>query len=85
MKATLGILSLMLLLAFSSVAPLKTKLRVTILDNLGAIQDSVEVTLYKNANDYRNSTNPVVPMQLTDAKGRTTFTGLAPKEYYIHA
>ncbi len=85
MKSILGILTTLLIVGFTVTSPLKTKLRVTILDGLGNIQDSVAVTLYANADDYRASVNPVVPMQLTDAKGRTTFAGLEPKEYYIHA
>ncbi len=83
-----GILGSILLIAFLSVSfkpILKTNLRITILNELGNAEDSVEVTLYTNNNDYRDNKNPAVPMQYTDVKGRATFKGLEPIEYYIHA
>ncbi len=85
MKGILGSLVLVVFLSFSFKPVLKTNLRITILNELGNVEDSVSVTLYTNKDDYRNNKNPAVPMQLTDEKGRATFKDLKPIEYYIHA
>jgi len=85
MKSILGSVLLIALLSFSFKPILKTNLRITILNELGNAEDSVEVTLYINKNDYRENKNPAVPLQLTDEKGRVTFKDLEPIEYYIHA
>jgi len=85
MKGILGSLLLIVFLSFSFKPVLKTNLRITILNELGNLEDSVSIALYKNSNDYRENKNPAVPMLLTDEKGRATFKGLEPIEYYIHA
>ncbi len=85
MKAILGAFFLIIVLSFSLKPGLKTNLRITILNELGNVEDSVVVTLYTNKNDYRENKNPVVPLQYTDTKGRATFSDLEPIEYYIHA
>jgi hypothetical protein len=85
MKAIIGFILLVVLCSFSVAPVLKTNLRITILNELGNIEDSVAVTIYRDENDYREEVNPVTPVQYTDKKGRTTFTDLEPVEYYIHA
>ncbi len=66
-------------------AVMSTKLKITILNELGNIEDSVAITLYRNETDYREELNSVTPTKYTDNKGRTTFTDLDPVAYYIHA
>lgn len=65
--------------------PAPTNLRITTLNELGNVEDSVEVTLFRTVQDYREEVNPVMQAQFTDLKGRTTFKGLEPIKYYIHA
>jgi len=85
MKSLIASIILVGLFSFNEVPTLKTSLRVTILNELGNIEDSVAVTIYRHENDYREELNSVVPTQYTDVKGRTTFSDLEAIEYYIHA
>ncbi len=85
MKSLIASLVLVILFSFTSVPVLKTNLRITILNELGNVEDSVAITIYRHKNDYREEINSVVPTQYTDKKGRTTFTDLEAIEYYIHA
>ena len=64
---------------------LNTSLRVTVLNDLGNIQENATVQLFTSEEDYRNETNPVGPSQKTDKKGRVTFKKLGSRVYYIHA
>ena len=64
---------------------LKTSLRITVLNDLGNIQENASVQLFKTEDDYRNETSPVGPAQKTDKKGRVTFKNLESREYYINA
>jgi len=71
---------------FSSYSQLlPTNLRITVLNSLGNAEEGVSVTLYANEEDYRQEKNPVTETQLTDKKGRVTFTKLETKSYFIHA
>ena len=86
MKPLFATLVLIIAVSFAfKPAMVSTKLRITILNELGNIEDSVAVTLYRHKNDYREEVNSVKPVQYTDKKGRTTFADLDPVEYYIHA
>lgn len=60
-----------------------TKLRITVLDNLGNVVPDAEVTLYANKADYNKEVNPVKPTVKTDKKGRVTIKGLEPLTYYV--
>lgn len=84
MKYFIGILFVVVASSFM-VKPFPTSLRITTLNDLGNIEDSVEVALYRTIEDYREEVNPVTEPQYTDKKGRTTFKGLDPVKYYIHA
>ena len=64
---------------------LKTSLRITVLNDLGNIQENAIVQLFPSEEDYRNETKPVGPAQKTDKKGRVTFKDLKPRVYFIHA
>jgi len=85
MKPIIGSLIFITICAFAFKPVLKTNLRITTLNELGNIEDSVAITIYRNKTDYREEVNPVVPVQYTSEKGKTTFTGLEPLIYYIHA
>lgn len=60
-----------------------TKLRLTVLDELGNIVKGAEVTLYKTEADYVNEENPVQQTMLTDTKGRVTIKKLDPISYWV--
>jgi len=60
-----------------------TKLRITVLDDLGNVVPDAEVTLYANEKDYIKEENEVQPTAITDNKGRVTFKKLAAKSYYV--
>jgi len=63
---------------------LPTKLRITVIDELGNIIEGVTITLYKSEEDYRANVNPVQE-GVTDSKGRVTFKDLDPVSYFIDA
>jgi len=73
---------LFLVLAHESNAQLKTKLQVTVRNDLGNIVEGATVTLYKTQSDYENSENPI-QSGTTDEKGRITFKELNPVSYYM--
>ena len=74
------------LLSFASPEQLfKTRIRFTILNELGNRVENAKVTLYHNKEDYRQEKNPVAETQLTDEKGRVKFSDLEPKVYFVHA
>ena len=62
---------------------LKTKLRITVLDELGNVVPDATVTLYSTKDDYNNETNPVQAFQLTYKRGRALFTKLQLTQYYV--
>lgn len=74
------------LLSFHSVEKqlLPSKLRVTVIDELGNPVEEAEVTLYENEADYRASENAFLKGS-TDKKGRVTFKEVEPKSYYLDA
>lgn len=88
MKKT-SILHLMLALCFvfltSSTQLLPTNLRIIVLNSLGNAEEGVTVTIYGTEDNYVDETNPLQEPQITDNKGRVTFTKLEPKSYFILA
>lgn len=60
-----------------------TKLKITVLDDLGNVVKDAKVTIYRSEADYAKEVNPVQPYQLTDSKGRVTFKNLEEKPYYV--
>ncbi|MEQ9376015.1 MAG: carboxypeptidase regulatory-like domain-containing protein [Imperialibacter sp.] len=69
----------------SSTQLLPTNLRITVLNSLGNAEEGVTVTLYDTEENYIAEENPVQESQLTDGKGRVTFTKLEPKPYFVVA
>jgi len=73
-------------LSFSNEAEAQifnTKLKITVVDELGNIVPDAKVTLYGSEADYNKEVNAVQPFQLTDSKGRVTFKKLDAKSYYV--
>jgi len=64
---------------------LKTKLQITIRNDLGNLESGAKVILYKTQEDYDASKNPVGEAKLTDAKGKVTFDNLEPIAYFVNA
>ena len=60
-----------------------TKLRITVVDELGNVVPDAKVTLYATKADYTSETNPVQAFQLANKKGIVTFKGLDKKQYYV--
>lgn len=63
----------------------RTSLRITVLNELGNIEEGVTVQLYKTQEDYKEETNPVGEPVVTDKKGRATFKDLEPTIYFVSA
>ncbi len=64
---------------------LPTSLRITILNELGNVEEGATVTIYASDEDYKKEENPVMEAQQTDKKGRVTFKGLKPQVYFVNA
>ncbi|MDN5199839.1 carboxypeptidase regulatory-like domain-containing protein [Fulvivirgaceae bacterium BMA10] len=88
-----NILTLSLLFAISlclSFIPaeqkfLPTSLRITIINELGNVEEGAKVILYKSKEDYNQEKNAIGEPQTTDKKGRVTFKKLEPVVYFVHA
>lgn len=86
-KASFFIIAILVFSAFSISEEqiLKTSLKITVRNELGNLEDGVEVQLFESDEDYRKETNPVQEAAYTDAKGQVKFKELKPKVYYILA
>jgi len=62
----------------------KTKLQITVLNNLGNLEEGVKVQLFKSQEDYDASKNVVVEKN-TDVKGKVSFDELDPGKYFVNA
>lgn len=60
-----------------------TKLKITVVDELGNLVGDAQVTLFATLEDYKAEKNPVQKMQLTDGKGKVTFKKLDKSQYYV--
>ena len=65
-------------------AQLKTKLQITVINDLGNIVEGATVTLYRTEEDYDNEEN-AVQTATTDEKGRVIFKELEPRSYFMLA
>lgn len=73
----------LVLMAFAPQTQLiKTALIVTVLDDLGTIQEGATVQLFKTEEDYTQLTN-AIGSETTDNKGKVKFRDLEPIDYYI--
>lgn len=79
----LTLVTIMALANVSEAQILSTKLKITVVDELGNVVPDAKVTLYGSEADYNKEVNPVQPFKLTDSKGRVTFKKLTPKSYYV--
>lgn len=70
-------------MAFAPAQIVKTSLRVTVLDELGNPVEGATIQVYGNDKDYRASTNPVVEVSTTNAKGLAIIKGLSAKAYFL--
>ncbi|MCP4456607.1 MAG: hypothetical protein GY816_01055 [Cytophagales bacterium] len=61
---------------------LKTKLQVTVRNDLGNIVQGAVVTLYQTQADYENNENAVLSEE-TDENGKITFKNLKPVSYFM--
>lgn len=86
MKKLLYIIPLLALMISAAVPSqlLKTGLRVTIIDELGNIQQDAKVVLYPSLEEYRKDSNAVASTT-TDKRGVAKFTDLKPQIYYVNA
>lgn len=61
----------------------KTKLQVTVRNDLGNIVEGAEVSIFKTEADYDKEVNAVATGK-TDEKGRVLFKDLEPVAYFMH-
>ncbi len=61
----------------------KTKLQVTVIDNLGNNIEGATIIVYSSAEDYKNNENQLIKGK-TDSKGRYQFKGLESKPYFLN-
>ena len=61
---------------------LKTKLQVTVRNDLGNVVQGATVTLYSTQADYESNENPVQSGE-TDEKGKIIFKELKPVSYFM--
>lgn len=84
-KFIIAIVALAGLFAFTRSAVMDTSLKITVRNELGNIEEGVNVQLFPTEEDYRNETNPVTDVQVTDKKGNVKFKDLDPKVYFVNA
>jgi len=60
-----------------------TKLKITVLNELGNVVEGAKVTIYKSEADYNAEKNAVQEAQLTNNKGQVTFKKLDSIPYYV--
>ncbi|MEO9483825.1 MAG: SpaA isopeptide-forming pilin-related protein [Ekhidna sp.] len=63
---------------------LPTKLRITVIDDLGNFVEGATVSIYESEKDYLASENAVSTLT-SDKKGRVTFKEVKPMAYYVEA
>lgn len=73
-----------LLIASSGFQVFKTSLKITVIDELGNIVEGASVQLYGTEEDYRNETNPVTDVGISDKKGQVKFKELESKVYFVN-
>tara|TARA_R110001592_G_scaffold247812_1_gene509949 strand:+ start:6938 stop:7306 length:369 start_codon:yes stop_codon:yes gene_type:complete len=60
-----------------------TKLKITVLNELGNVVEGAKVTIYKTKADYNAEKNAVQEAQLSNNKGQVTFKKLDAIPYYV--
>ena len=85
MKSNISILFILVCIMCSfTTQMIPTSLKITIRNELGAIESDVKVTLYANKEDYDKSANPIASGK-TDSKGTVYFQHLTALNFYISA
>lgn len=88
MKYLFFLITTLLLIGIFSFSPaeqfLSTKVRVTVIDELGNPVEGATVAIYEEEENYRNNENEVAK-GVTDEKGRVTFRDLKPVSYFLDA
>jgi hypothetical protein len=62
-----------------------TKLKITVIDELGNPVSGAKVTIFKNKFDYNAEKNPVRETEISNNKGQVTFKKIDPVAYYVLA
>ncbi|MEP1033573.1 carboxypeptidase-like regulatory domain-containing protein [Ekhidna sp.] len=77
-------LSLIFLLSTASapIQVLKTKLHVTVVDDLGNPVEGASITIFSSAKDYENNSNKLIEGK-SNKKGIYKFKGLETKPYFL--
>lgn len=68
----------------SSFQVFKTSIKITVIDELGNIAEGASVQLFGTEEDYRNETNAVTDVAVTDKKGQVKFKELESKVYFVN-
>ncbi len=64
----------------------KTQLRITVIDDLGNIQEGATVKLFTSEKDFKAEKNPILPeTKLTNKKGIIIFKEIEAREYWVLA
>ena len=65
---------------------MKTDLRITVLDDLGNIQECANVRLFLTEKDFKEEQNPIYSLaDCTNKKGVIIFKDLEARSYYVLA
>ncbi|MEM6522875.1 MAG: carboxypeptidase regulatory-like domain-containing protein [Bacteroidota bacterium] len=73
-----------ILVMSSSFQVFKTSIKITVIDELGNIAEGASVQLFGTEEDYRNETNAVTDVAVTDKKGQVKFKELESKVYFVN-
>lgn len=85
MKSKISILIILACILCSFTAQMiPTSLKITVRNELGAIEGDVNVILYANKEDYEKNANPLMKGK-TDSKGNVFFQHLTALNFYISA
>lgn len=85
MKPTIKLLALSIFMTtLMSFQFIKTRLDVTVRNNLGNLEEGVKIQLFETEDDYLAEKN-VVAEGITDKKGLFKFRELKEKAYYVIA
>lgn len=81
-KIASALLLMLVALPFTEAQIIKTKLNLTVRDELGNTVEGATVTLYETDADYTAEKNPVATL-VTDKKGIAKFKELKSIPYYV--
>ncbi len=84
-KLILGLVIILTAFSFNESQIFNTSLKINIRNELGNIEEGASVQLFGSEEDYRNETNPVTAVEITDKKGSVKFKELEAKIYFINA